>query len=313
MPEANFFLIGAAKAGTTSIARFLELAPGAYFAPIKEPCHFSPDINAESRAEFRRQMLVDLDSYIEAGMPYPLHMHQVEKPEQYARLFQGAEGAMVRGECSTFYMPSRVAAERIHAYNPEARIMAVLRDPISRIRSHYLMDIRIGLERRPLSDCIEEEMALGDRASFANCRMYVSQSDYAPQIARYAALFPAERLLILKFEEVMADPAVWLPRILRFVGLPADALPPELPRENSSDVMPRFRALDGLLYRSGLKSVLRHHLPRLLPEPLKQAVKHAYIGEGSKVRSTISDDWERLAPVRALSRSYGEMTASVPA
>ena len=234
-------------------------------------------------------------------------MHQVERPAQYARLFEGAESATLRGECSTYYMPSRVAARLIHAYNPDARIMAMLRDPISRIRSHYLMDIRTGLERRPLKDCIEEEMALGDRASFFNCRMYASRSDYAPQIGRFASLFPPERLLILKFEAVMADPAVWLPRILRFVGLSGNALPPELPRENSSDAMPRFQALDGLLYRSGIKSVLQYHLPRLLPEPLKQAVKRAYIGDGSKVGRTIPDDWQRLEPVQSLRASYTEI------
>src|SRR3546814_20930244 len=60
--------------------------------------------------------------------------------EHYQRLFGRAAGQPVIGECSTFYFSSKVAARNIHAYNPEARIMALLRDPVARIRSHYEMD-----------------------------------------------------------------------------------------------------------------------------------------------------------------------------
>lgn len=307
MPKANFFLIGAAKAGTTSIARFLEALPETHFSPIKEPCHFCTDVNDQIRSEFRRQKLIDLRTYFEAGMQKPIHMHMVEKEIDYDQLFEGGRDATVLGECTTFYLPSHTAPANIYDYNPDARIMAVLRNPVPRIRSHYLMDQRIGLERRPLEDCIEEEIALGDKADFSNCRMYLEQSNYAPQIARYREVFGPDQMLVLKFEEVTRAPEVWMPEILRFLNLPVSEVPYKLPRKNSADIMPRFRALDTVLYKSGLKVKLRYYLPRILPGPIKRAVKAAYIGDGANVKAELSTDWESHPRVLELVSAYNSI------
>ncbi|MEG3663269.1 sulfotransferase [Celeribacter halophilus] len=307
MPKVNFFLVGAAKAGTTSVARFLEEVPGTYFSPIKEPCHFCPDINAESRKEFERQNLVDLDRYLAGGMNESLHMHQVEQPNQYSQLFEVAGDAVVIGECSTSYLPSKEAAKRIFEYNPQAKIMAVLRNPVARIRSHYLMDQRIGLERRPLEDCLKEELDLGEAANFSNCRMYLAQSDYRDQIARFKSFFPSDQILVLRFEDVVADQKMWLPHVLAFLDLPPDSVSLVLPRENSADVMPRFKWLDGLLYRTGLKSKLRYHLPRLLPGPIKRTVKSVYIGSAEREKAALSEEWRDMEAVKRLVLEYEMM------
>lgn len=305
MVKANFFLIGAAKAGTTSVARFLESIPGTYFSPIKEPCYFCPDINRQTKKEFERQRLVDLDSYIDAGMTEPIHMHQVERPDQYARLFEGAGDATVIGECSTSYMPSIEAADLIHDYNPEARILAIIRDPISRIRSHYLMDRRIGLERRPLATCLDEEMKLGEAADFSNCRMYLRSSDYGPQIERFRKRFGDDQLMVMRFEEIVKQPDTYLPSLLEFIGLPGGDVSYALPRENSSDKnMPRLSWLDAVLYRGGLKNHIRYHLPRILPEKLKAYIKDAYFGDGRREKENLTDEWQALDSVQRLYTNY---------
>lgn len=312
MTRANFFLVGAAKAGTTSLASFLENIPEVFISPIKEPCHFCPDINHQLRDEMKRQQLMDTDKYFAQGMPFPMHIAHVDDPAQYDMLFSQAGGATAIGECSTYYLPSKVAAERIHAYNPDAKIIVVLREPVSRIESHYRMDQRMGLERRALADCIQEEISLGDAADFTNCRMYLAMSDYAEQVARYMNVFGADKVCVLRLEELKDSPDSSLRRVLAFLGLSAENVDLSLPRENAGDAEPRFKALDRLLYQSGLKRFLRHNLRKVLPRSALKALKAKYQG-GEKSRSRAEDDaseWKDNLIVRQLVTRYSETDLS---
>lgn len=288
MTKANFFLVGAAKAGTTSIARFLEAVPDTYFSPIKEPCHFCPDINADFRTEFERQRLVDLTSYLAQDERPPLHMHLVDEADQYASLFRDVTNQSVIGEASTNYLPSHVAAQKIYDYNPAAKIVAVLRNPTDRIKSHYLMDWRTGLERRPLEDCLAEEVALGDKATFANCRMYLAQSDYTAMLERYRKIFPEKQILVLCFENVVADPELWLSRLLTFAELTHENGQLTLPRENANSHMARFSGIDHFLYKTGIKRFLEATLPHVLPVPMKKYIKKIYSKESAKNPPNVS-------------------------
>ncbi len=304
MPKANFFLVGAAKAGTTSVARFLEAMPNTYFSPIKEPCHFCPDINEATADEFSRQQLLSLEKYMSQEVRQPIHIHHVNKRSDYDSLFEGSDGASIRGEFSTNYLVSTVAAENIRQYNPDAKIMAVLRDPLNRIRSHYMMDWRIGLERRPLTKCIEEEIALGEDATFRNCRMYLAQTDYEKMLDRYRRQFPENQILVVSFEDLIKNQERVLRSILEFLDINADGIDLRLERENSSESIPKFQSLDRMLYRIGAKRALRYTLPRILPEAIKSHFKRVYFGGNEKVTSNIDDDWKLFPEIREMSARY---------
>jgi len=297
-PRANFFLVGAPKAGTTSLDRLLRSHPDVFLSPIKEPCHFCPDVTAQLKHQLSSRAGFDLPAYLTSPDKPVIHFLPVASPEDYARLFDGAGQRRVVGECSTYYLSSNSAAANIHAYNPDARIMIVVRTPIDRIRSHYAMDRSLGLAERSLLAHVQEELALGESAHWGNSRYYVGASRYTPQIERYQRYFPPEQICVLSFEKLISQPEVELRRAFEFLGLPApDTL--ALPIENKSRAA-RFPLLHAGLRKSGLKPLVAGLLDRGAGTRLGQAAKSVYYREKFRVASG-----EELAQVRNLLRKEG--------
>lgn len=297
--KANFFLVGAPKAGTTSVDRLLRNHPDVFLSPIKEPCHFCPDISAQLAPTWAGRKRVDLESYLASPDREVIHLHPVERSDDYARLFAGAEGRRIVGECSTFYLSSGVAAANIRAYNPEARIVVLVRKPIDRIRSHYAMDRSLGLATRPLLSLVEEELALGDQAHWGNCRFYVGASRYQPQIEAFHRHFPRERVCVLSFESLVADPDKTLRRLFDFLGLDAPAGQLALPRENASRAA-RFPWLHSGLRQSGIKPIIAGLLKSTSSSRIGHMAKSVYYREKAKV---VSD--EDLAKLATLLQAQG--------
>jgi hypothetical protein len=298
-PRANFFLVGAPKAGTTSIERLLRGLPDVFLSPIKEPCHFCPDVAEQLAPAFRRKQHVDVAAYLASPARPPVGLAWVASPGDYARLYEGADGRKVVGECSTFYLSSRVAAARIHAYNPDARIVAVQRRPLDRIRSHYEMDRVHGTTREPLPALVEQELALGEDADWGNSRYYVGASRYARQLREFRRHFPEEQICVLSFEKLVADPAAELSRLFAFLGIEPPGGAAALPSANRGRAA-RFPALNSALHASGYKSLVSGALKRLLPERLERAAKAAYYRRGARVVPE-----QDLARVQALLREAG--------
>lgn len=276
--KANFFLVGAPKAGTTSLDRFLRQHPDVFLSPIKEPCHFCPDVVAQLAPRIRAQP--DVTSYL-ASPPAQrplMHMCVVASPEQYAHLYDGADRQSVVGECSTFYLSSSSAAGAIHAYNPDARIVVMARDPMSRIRSHYAMDCSLGLAERALPLLVEDELALGAQADWGNSSYYVGATRYARQVSEYLRYFPADQLFISSFEQLVADPDRELRRLFAFLGIAPPADPMALPCANKSRAV-RFPRLHRALRESGLKPLVARLVRRGLDAPLGRTMKSMYYRE----------------------------------
>lgn len=256
----NLFLVGAPKAGTTSVDRLLRGHPEVFLSPIKEPCHFCSDVAEQIERKGGRMRRIDMRKYLTTPVRSVIHLAWVTSADDYMRLFEGSDGRKVVGECSTYYLSSARAPGNIRACNPEAKIVIVLRNPIDRIRSHYAMDLSLGTTDRPLLALIEEELALGDAADWSNCQFYVGASRYARQIEAFRRHFEPERICVLSFEALVADPDAELRRLFEFLGIAAPSGPLALPRENRSRAA-RFRWLHHGLRRSGLKplvsSVLR--------------------------------------------------------
>jgi hypothetical protein len=129
-------------------------------------------------------------------------------------------------------------AERIHAFNPDARILFILRDPVARTISHYWYMVRFFGERRDLLTAIRED---GD---------YVATSDYAMQIRPYVALFGRERVLAITTEALSAESRATMAGIYRWLGVDASFEAPNLAeRANETpDVVTQVRGR-GLLHR----------------------------------------------------------------
>jgi hypothetical protein len=192
MALPNFFVIGAAKAGTTSLHHYLDQHPQVQMSAIKEPNFFGGPDN---------------------GIPYP--PDRVVRLEDYEKLFD-ASSAM-RGEASTDYTthPRREGVpERIEQLVPDAKFIYLVRDPIARTISHYQMRVAFLGERRSLPE------ALGDLSDPRS--PYTCASFYASQLELYLERFPRERFLVVDQADLLSERRRVLREIFAFLGVEED-------------------------------------------------------------------------------------------
>lgn len=196
MALPSFFVIGAAKAGTTSLHSYLDRHPEIQMSAVKEPRFFAGPAD---------------------GIPYP--PDRVWAREEYEALFDPA--FEVRGEASTDYAAyprRRGAADRIRELVPEAKFVYLVRDPIARTVSHFQMGVALMGERRSL------EQALGDLSDHRS--PYIASSLYGSQLENYLRQFPQERILVLDHSALQCDRGATMKRVFDFLGVdPAFAVP----------------------------------------------------------------------------------------
>ena len=194
----NFFIVGAAKAGTTSLYRYLEQHPQVYMPNLKEPNYFSR-LGERNGPQRFVEVVSDEDTYLS--------------------LFEGAAGYPAVGEASTSYLGLEETADAIHAQVPEARIMMVLRDPIERAHSHYLMAYRNGLQRLPFHEVVRRELEDPNVGWGANWHRYTML--YYPGVKRYVEAFGPGRVLVLLTEDLKRDPRGVVKEAASFLGIDA--------------------------------------------------------------------------------------------
>ena len=136
----------------------------------------------------------------------------------YDRLFATApETAKLIGECSTSYLYSTVAAEKIHAAHPDAKILIMLRHPVDRLYSHYMMARKYGFTSLPLIDAVKKDMT-HPKPGWGSSEIFVDLGLYTDQIARYKAHFPASQIRIM-FTRDLRSEEKWS-ELLEWLGLP---------------------------------------------------------------------------------------------
>ena len=141
-PMPNFFIVGAPKAGTTSLYHYLDQHPDVYMSPVKEPCHFSEEIRLQN---FSQEMLPGVKPTC-APSRSTLRGPMTEKRfggvgmewDDYLRLFENVKGEAAIGEASALDLGSKTAARNIQLRVPNARILMVLREPVGRAFSNTL-------------------------------------------------------------------------------------------------------------------------------------------------------------------------------
>jgi hypothetical protein len=275
MALPTFFVIGAPKAGTTSLHHYLDRHPQIQMSAVKEPRFFAGP---------------------EDGIPYPAD--RVGDLEGYEALFD--PGARVRGESSTDYATHprrRGVPERIKGLVPEARFVYLVRDPVARTVSHYKMTTALLGERRTLPD------ALGDLSDLRS--PYISPSLYATQLELYLRAFPAERVLVIDQADLQADRRTTLGRVFDFLSVDAGVSDPGFDEEHldsgewraypsgyaefvARHVAPRFGWVPQGLRRSARRSVERllwRPVDTSLDDDLRGKLEDLYAPEVARLRS----------------------------
>jgi hypothetical protein len=248
MTLPNFLVIGAAKAGTTSLYHYLRQHPGIYLPPQKEINFFALegktlDFHGPGDREF-------------------ISSFSVTRLEDYVALFADVAGQTAIGEVSPMYLYSREAPERIRRHIPNAKLICILRNPVERAYSHYLMFVRDKREphRRSFSRALADEKDRV-RQNWEWAWSYVDIGFYAEQLTRYYELFDSRQIRIYLYEEFRERPYETLKDIFRFLEVDENFRPDISEQFNVSRV-PRSEGLEKLLQESEwFKSAARLLVP----------------------------------------------------
>ena len=248
MPKPNFFIVGAPRCGTTAMYEYLKAHPD-IFMPVydKEPHYFGSDLTSPRFARFRGN------------------------EEKYLRLFANAGSASRVGEGSVQYLYSRRAAQEIYDFNPDARIIIMLRNPIDMIYSLHSLMCAVGEE--DITDFAEALAAEVDRKQGLRLPrghyfgremfLYTEVGQFSEQIERYWAAFGQDQVFIVIFDDFRANTELVYRQTLDFLGVDAD-FQTDLKRINAN-LEPRSKLLMKLLRNRRLAQITSFFEPLAMP------------------------------------------------
>ena len=218
--QPNFFIVGAAKSGTTSLYAYLNQHPEVYMSPIKEPNYFASDIDQGAiREEVKARIkMLNVDEYIKGDMNKTMHRAFITSFDQYLALFRFAKNEKAIGEASASYLFSKTAATNIFQYNSKAKIIVVLRQPVERAYSHYLMDQRMALTNYSFEDALSEEKKHPVR-NWGATSLYLELGLYSEQVKRYVDLFPPQQILIILNEDLRQSTEAIMKKVYTFLNV----------------------------------------------------------------------------------------------
>ncbi len=262
MTAPNFFVVGAPKAGTTSLYRYLDQHPSVYMSPIKEPCFFAPevvDFTPDSRARFetdRPALRVYLD-----GPMRERRTGIVLEWDQYLKLFKNVTTETAIGEVSGNYLGSSGAPRAIKSRIPDARIVVMLRDPVDRLFSQYAAAVGSGDTRKAFVPWVEEQRAAeaGRRPAFGP----VWTGFYASHLARYFEHFARDQVRVFLYEDYSRTPQTVLNDVLAFLQV-NERHDVDTHQRHNVTLVPRWPALHRLL--APVRAAFRPIVPRAVAE-----------------------------------------------
>lgn len=240
----NFFIIGAPRAGTTTLYEYLKKILLVYMSPLKEPQYFSP--NCSLTDGLRR--IVDRDEYL--------------------CLFKGVQNEKVIGEASTSYLWDPKSAELIYHDIPNAKIICILRDPIQRAFSHYRIHLRSNFEKQTFHEAI---MKINDHFDPHTTNRYLHAGLYSEQIQRYLNLFGKNQVKIIIFEEFIKNPKEVVEDILKFLDIYIKL------NSFESEIHNTFNLPSGYVRAVLLNSKFLKKISSFLPKSFRKSLKDNFL------------------------------------
>jgi hypothetical protein len=201
----SFLVIGAPKAGTSSLHRYLGQHPDIFMSRVKEPTYFGLDDGC-------------VPTFSGPGDDEQVNAVTVSHRADYEALFAAASPYAAAGESSTGYLGMPGTAARVAAAIPSARIVVVLREPAMRAFSHWVMKRDRGWEELSFEAALAaEEARLA--AGFARCWAYREVGHYDEQLDQWRAAFPADQLHVSLYDDFVEDPETLVRSVFGFVGV----------------------------------------------------------------------------------------------
>jgi len=245
--KVDFFIVGEQKSGTTSMYYYLQQHPQVSMSATKEPCFFCTDFIEESNNFHKRNYYFDYQNL-----------------DQYLGLFEQANNNQIWGEASSVYFYSKVSAKNIHHYNPQAKIIIMLRDPV-----HYLFS----LHQQYLKETTEEIKTLEEALDLESLRkkgkkipkrtrvpsylFYLERVKYLQNLKRYYRYFSPRQIKLIFFEDFIKNTQKTVYETYDFLGLSKiiiDTTP------SNSSKSPSWPRLHYFLNNPRLKKIIKTYL-----------------------------------------------------
>jgi hypothetical protein len=246
----NALIIGAQKAGTTTLYDMIGQHPDVYANPLAKDCEF-----------------FGIDREYNRGVNY------------YSRLFRKAhkEKIVLGGNATDLFMPNSI--ERIHNLLPECKLIVILRDPVQRAFSAYRYALERGTEQRPFLIAVQEELAGADYDTPYDARRksYVAQGHYDEQIERCLQFFKTEQILILLQDDLIREPSQVMYKVFHFLGVDVN-FDVNAVKKNETLGGSRFGVLNRVIYDSPFRQRLGWEKVRLLiPKSFRYKLREGMI------------------------------------
>lgn len=245
--KVNTFIVGAPKAGTTSLHHYLNQHTDVSMSSVKEPNFFS---SKEVESLFYNSKCID-DS------------------NDYHKLFS-IEKRQVRGEASVSYLYYEHVPKRIYDYNSEAKIIIMLREPIERAFSHYLMDCRLGFCSEKLEDIIDNPQSYPQYF-----QQYLELGNYYSQIKRYQDIFGKEQLLVIFYDDFKDNTEKVMNCVFSFLEIEKQ----DIDFSIKNPFLSTSNTLISKLYKF---KIIRKAVKAIMPERLLLLIRSKYFSAKSK-------------------------------
>ena len=193
----NFFIVGAPRCGTTSLHRYLSKIPGIFMSPFKEPNYFNPNVKKEF-----------------------FIFKPIRDKKKYLKLFERVTSEIAIGEASPTYLMDPSTPSLISKVIPNAKIIAILRDPVDRIFSEFLFLLGTASVKSSFSDTIRQ----GVKGKNYSSKRLLDSGLYYEQVKRYFETFGEKQVKIIIFEEFFQDAKKNLTDVLDFLGIKQEVL-----------------------------------------------------------------------------------------
>lgn len=235
----SFFVVGAQKAGTTTLHDWLSGEAGVVLPSIKETHFFSHDTRYQKGIDW------------------------------YLSQFQGGKDAVLAGEVDPDYMFYPEAPGRIRKHVGPSKFVFIFRNPVDRAYSHYLMSLRRSIETLPFPEALDAEekrKSWADETYMSNLS-YIERGKYSEQVKRFESALPGSEYLFLRYEDLFTPEkgTATYERVCRFIGLCAPTKPFDTSKRSNQASEPRFRFVSRMLYG---ESLFKKAVGKLIPSEM---------------------------------------------
>jgi hypothetical protein len=212
--KPNFFIVGAPKCGTTALYEYLRLHPNIFMSTVKEPHFFAEDLGSYRRIQ-------TLDDYQNLF---------VDRTANHERV----------GEASVYYLRSHMAIPKIHEFNPDAKIIAMFRNPVEMLHSLHSQLLYVAEETVPdfemawrLQGRRAQGLDLPPRSRGSFLLQYAEFAKFGTQAERLLSTFPPAQVKLILYDDFKLSPKQVYDEVIGFLDLPHDNRT-EFPRINEN-------------------------------------------------------------------------------